>query len=72
MLNELRMFKKLLRMLICWWEGGGNEIYGNGLVIINGFDFIIGVVYLYMNKSRFLDSVICFVNVWFYVLILCG
>lgn len=39
MLNELRMFKKLLRMLICWWEGGGNEIYGNGLVIINGFDF---------------------------------
>lgn len=59
-------------MLICWWEGGGNEIHGNGLATTNGFDSTIGAAYLYMNKSRLLDSVTCPLNVWPYALIPCG
>lgn len=72
MLNESRMFKKLSRMSICWWEEGGNEIHGNWLATTNGFDSTIGAAYLYMNKSRLLDSVTCPVNVWPYALIPCG
>lgn len=71
MLNGSRMFKKLSRMSICWWEGGGNEIHGNGLATTNGFDSTIGAAYLYMNK-RLLDSVTYPVNVWPYALIPCG
>lgn len=48
---------------------GGNEIHGNGLATTNGFDSTIGAAYLYMNKSRLLDSVTCPVNVWPYALI---
>lgn len=69
MLNGSRMFKKLSRMSIYWWEGGGNEIHGNGLATTNGFDSTIGAASLYMNKSRVLDSVTCPVNVWPYALI---
>lgn len=71
MLNESRMFKKLSRMSICWWEGGGNEIHGNGSATTNGNDSRIGTAY-HMNKSRLLDSVTCPLNVWPYALIPCG
>lgn len=45
MLNKSRMFKKLSKMPISEWEGGGNEIHGNGSATTNGNDSRIGTAY---------------------------